>query len=83
MIELCRLRRSAAFTFLPSFSHPRTQRSGSRVKRRNLRDVTSFAAVRQSAAVSQISTRGRNGFDGGTEAGSAGGCARHPKNGQL
>lgn len=28
-------------------------------------------------------TRGRTGFDGGIEAGTASGCAYHPKNGHL
>ncbi len=30
-----------------------------------------------------LSTWGCNGFDGGTEAEIAGGCAYHPKNGRL
>ena len=65
-----------------SFSNPDPAKRSGFEKEKPVRR-NKLCRLRRSAAVSQVSTRGRNGFDGGTEAGSAGGCARHPKNGQL
>ena len=64
----------------PSFPNPEPSVSGSGLERKNNIVGRGIRALCEYQTLQYCSdeTRGCNGFDGGVEAGIAGGCAYHP-----